>query len=216
MYNVLYVTKFFVCKEVSMTPELNIDVIKRKIYYSYFQDGLWDIVLGLFLLSWGCAVLLDLTWMPGAAFVAFFWLALGLKRKITYPRAGYAITTGMQRQRIRILIAGIATFILGLFILGMVVTGFMPNFMYDYFELFFGIMIAILTGLIGLFWGITRWYIYAGAIGIFAAINQWSTLTFDQAFFIPGGIISICGIIILIRFLKKYSNLPQEDSDDNR
>ena len=58
--------------------------IQRKVYVTYFQDGLWDVVLGLFLLGWGFAILFDFSWLPSGTFIAFFFLALGLKQKITY------------------------------------------------------------------------------------------------------------------------------------
>ena len=72
-----------------MRPDIEPKQLKHKVHITYFQDGLWDIVLGLFLLGWGLAVGFDMGWLPGATFVAFFWIALGLKQKVTYPQPRY-------------------------------------------------------------------------------------------------------------------------------
>ena len=85
-----------------MRPETDPKKIKRKVYMSFFQDGLWDIFLGLFLLGWGFTVWFDLPWLPGAIFVGFFWLVLGLKKKITYPRIGHATPTEQRNRTLKI------------------------------------------------------------------------------------------------------------------
>ncbi|MFC2034492.1 hypothetical protein ACFLTT_03740, partial [Chloroflexota bacterium] len=182
---------------------------------SYFQDGLWDIVLGLFLLGWGLTVMFDMPWLPGATFIAFFWLALGLKQKITYPRIGYAKPAEQQKKMIRIIIAGAVTLLLGTAVLLMVVTQGMPQFLHHYFEFLFGTMLSILIVLIGYLWGIIRWYSYAGLLFVSAAFNQWSGLSFELSFIIPGGIILLYGLNIFVRFLQKYPRVPTDGFDGN-
>lgn len=190
--------------------------IQRKIYMTFFQDGLWDVVLGLFLLAWGFAILFDLGWLPAVAFIVFFYLALSLKQKITYPRTGYARPAEQRKQRSRAVIAGGATLLLGIMVFLLVVTGGMPQFLKDYFELLFGTMLAIVIGLVGYWWGIVRWYYYAGLVFVFATFNQWLGLSFELSFFIPGGVILFYGLIIFVRFLRKYPRVSTEDSNGSQ
>ena len=99
--------------EATMMNEMDTERIRRKVYMTYFQDGLWDMVLGLFLLGWGLTVSFDLPWLPGATFIAFFWLALGLKQKITYPRIGYVKAAEQRNRTIIIIIVGVVAFLFG-------------------------------------------------------------------------------------------------------
>ena len=194
-----------------MTLETDPKKIQRKVYMTFFEDGLWDVVLGLFLLAWGFAILFDLGWLPGVSFVVFFYLALGLKQKMTYPRIGYAKPAEARKQRSRVVVAGGVTLLLGIMVFLLVVTGGMPQFLRDYFELLFGTMLAIVVGLVGYWWGIIRWYYYAGLVFVFAAFNQWLGLSFELSFIIPGGLILFCGLISFVRFLRKYPRLSAED-----
>jgi len=190
--------------------------IQRKVYMTYFQDGVWDVVLGLFLLGWGFTVLFDLPWVPGATFVAFFWLAIGLKQKITYPRIGYAKPAEQRKLMARIIIAGAVTLLLGIMVFLLVLSNGMPQFLHDYFELLFGTILAIVIGLIGYWWGIVHWYGYAGLVFILAAFNQWLGLSFELSFIIPGGVILLYGITIFARFFRKYPKASTEDFDDDQ
>jgi len=196
-----------------MTLETDPKKIRRKVYMTLFEDGLWDVVLGLFLLAWGFAILFDLGWLPGVGFVVFFYLALGLKQKITYPRIGYARPAEGRKQRSRAVIAGGVALLLGVMVFLLVVTGRMPQFLRDYFELLFGTMLAIAVGLVGYWWGIIRWYCYAGLVFVFAAFNHWLGLSFELSFVIPGGVILFYGVIVFVRFLRKYPTVSAEDSN---
>jgi len=199
-----------------MRQEVDTKKVQRKVYMSYFQDGLWDVVLGLFLLSWGFTILFDLPWIPGVAFVAFFYLALSLKQKSTYPRIGYAKPAEHRKQWSRVVIGGAAILLLGIMVFLLVVTGGMPQFLRDYFELLFGTMLAIVIGLIGYWWGIVRWYGYAGLVFALAAFNQWLGLSFELSFIIPGGVVLLYGLIIFVRFLRKYPRVLSEGFDGTR
>ena len=186
-----------------MRPETDPKKIKRKVYMSFFQDGLWDIFLGLFLLGWGFTVWFDLPWLPGAIFVGFFWLALGLKKKISYPRIGHATPTEQRNRTLKIAIAGVVVLVAVIVLLPIVNRGEV-QFLRNYFEFLFGSMIAIAVALIGYWWRIYRWYLYAGMVFLFFVFNQWSELSFNLIFIMPGGLITLCGLNILYRFLRKY------------
>ena len=201
-----------------MKSEIDVEKIQRKVYMSYFQDGLWDVVLGLFLLCWGFTVLFDIVWLPGAISAFLFWLALSLKRKITYPRIGYAKLAEQRKRMLRIVIAGVIVILLVVMVplLLFTITGGKSQFLRDYFELIFGSMLAVAVGLVGYWWRTVRWYIYATLVFIFAVFNQWLALSFELSFIIPGGIITACGLIILVQFLRKYPGLSEGEFDEKR
>lgn len=199
-----------------MNTEIDTKKIKRKIYMSYFQDGLWDILLGLFLLGWGLSILYDVTWLPGATFIVFFWSVLGLKQKITYPRIGFAKPVEHRRQMLMLIIAGVVALVLGIFIMVVFAAGGVFAWVRDYVELIFGSLLAIPVAFIGNWWRNYRWYFFAGLLFILAVINQWSALSFWLSFVIPGVIILIWGLVVLTRFLRKYPRTTEVDLNGSR
>ena len=44
-----------------MSRKVDLREIERKTYLAYFQDGLWDILIGLFLLNFGFDMLLGMS-----------------------------------------------------------------------------------------------------------------------------------------------------------
>ena len=198
-----------------MGPEFNIQKIKHKVYMTYFQDGLWDIFLGLFLLGWGFTVWFDLPWLPGAIFVAFFWSALGLKQKLTYPRIGYARPAEHRSRTLKIAVAGVVVLLAVVVILPVISRGDL-QFVHNYFELLFNTILAIAFALIGYWWRVNRWYAYAALVFIFATFNQWLGLSFQMSFIVPGAIALLYGVIILAGFLRKYPVVLEEGIDENR
>lgn len=198
-----------------MRTETNPDKIKRKVYMSFFQDGLWDIFLGIFLLGWGFTVWFDLPLLPTAVFVVFFWLVLGLKKIITYPRVGHATPTGQRNRTLKIAIAGVVVLVVLIVLIPTVNSGAV-QVLRNYFEFLFGSMITIAVVLVGFWWNIYRWYLYAGMVFLFFVFNQWSELSFFLSFIMPGGIITLFGVAVLSRFLRKYPVISDEYVDENR
>lgn len=198
-----------------MRIETDPQKIRRKVYLTYFKDGLWDIALGLFLLGWGFTVWFDLPWLPGAVFVSFFWLVMDLKKKITYPRIGLATPTEQRNRAIKIAIAGIVI-LLAIIVLLPLINSEKVRWLHDYFEFLFGSAIAIAIGIVGYWWKIYRWYLYAIMLFIPFVFYQWNDLSFSLSFIIPGGIITLCGLTILSHFLRKYPIVSEEDLDETR
>ena len=189
--------------------------IRRKVYMTYFQDGMWDIVLGLFFFGWGFAVLFDFGWLPGATFISSFYIALSLKHKITYPRIGFSRLTENRKRASISIILGVVV-LLGIIILLPVFNPAVKQVLQNYFEFLFGTMLAVAVGLIGYWWRITRWYWYAGMVFILATVNQWLGLSFHLSFIIPGIVILSCGVFFFVLFLRKYPKVAEEDLSDNR
>lgn len=92
-----------------MSEQLNLKEIERRAWRSTFSDGLWDIYLGLILLSMGVSHQLDRLVMSegtrttiyvGLMVVAMLILFLG-KRLITTPRLGRARFSAERQKRRR-------------------------------------------------------------------------------------------------------------------
>ena len=54
----------------------DLQTIKKKVYLSYFEDGLWDLLLGTYLVGWGISLAYDLVALTGGIWVAMYFIVL--------------------------------------------------------------------------------------------------------------------------------------------
>ncbi|MFC2070399.1 hypothetical protein ACFLTB_04415 [Chloroflexota bacterium] len=196
-----------------MQADIDLKEIKKKVYISYFQDGLWDILLGLFLVGWGLMFTLEFTAIMGGIWVGMYFITLALKRWLTYPRAGYIKLAEDRKQQMRMVILGTVTFLLGLAVFFLFSTNNRPDWFDEYFMFMFGVMTALVITMLGYWWQITRWYVYSGLVLAASAAHQWLDIPLSLSFIIPGGLIALYGFTLLIRFLRRYPKPTQEEKD---
>jgi hypothetical protein len=65
---------------LTMVEDINLKEIQRKVYLTFFQDGLWDIFLGLFILAWGLSILTETAYLPGVSFLGIYFAIWGIKK----------------------------------------------------------------------------------------------------------------------------------------
>ena len=183
---------------------------------SYFQDGLWDTLLGMFLISWGLAMHFDFAAFAGGLAVFLYFGVLGLKRWLTYPRTGYAAIAEQERQKARMVIAGAVLFLLGMVVFLLFATGTRPEWLGEYLIFLLGVMLAVVVSLLAYWWKANHWYAYAALMVASAASHQWLDLPRPLGFALPGAVIAVSGLVMLVRFLRKYPRPAEEDSFGGR
>ena len=205
-----------------MTQDVDLKQIERKAYTSYFHDGLWDIYGGFILLGLGLAMLTDQSWW--LALMLLSMLALWARKRITYPRMGY-VRFSPQREartkRSRIIASMVltATMLLGVILFALVSTNGLPQWLdawlADYFLVAFAVMVGAIIAVGAFMVGVTRFYAYA--VLVFAAFA--AAQLFDTSAGLPvtiaAGVIVLCGLAVLTRFLRKYPLPPKGDPDDD-
>ncbi len=201
-----------------MMKDSELQTIQRRIYLSFFEDGVWDIFLGLFILGWGLAILTDALYLPGASFVGLYFAAWGVKKWLTYPRIGYVRFSVSSRRRItvRFLILGTIILLLGLLAAILWGIGTRPQWLADYFPLIFNGMLAAVVCFVAYWARVNRFYLYAALIFLGAVLHQWSGIEWEFGFIGSGGIILLSGLGFLIRFLRKYPRVAQEGKDGDQ
>ena len=202
-----------------MSHSVNFEGLKRKLYLSYHQDGILDLVIGLGILGFGINM-----YTESSAFIVLSWIGFllytPLKRAITVPRMGYVQfdETRKRKTHLAIMLAvGVATFalFLGLFVL-MRSDSFSADFeawFGQYYLLVLGMFPAIaLTGA-ALWTGVYRLLFHALLIVgiIFAGIQ----LNVHEPYFVMalGSIILLIGLWFLFHFLRKYPNVNKGGDD---
>jgi len=183
--------------------------LERRAWRSVFQDGLWDVALGIMFLGIGLAMTLDLdpawTYVP---FAAAFTLSIVLirvgKRRITVPRLGW-VRFGPRAERRRLKAFLVPTVGVALTLALVPLTGIMrprPGWGPCVPALAVGVIVWALLSLTAAFWGFTRLYLHAFILG--ASFFALELLGRGWPMLAGPAIVVATGIVCLSRFLKHY------------
>jgi hypothetical protein len=205
-------------RRFAMAEDISLKEIQRKVYMTFFQDGLWDIFLGLFILGWGLAILTDATYLPGVTFIGLYFGIWGIKKRLTYPRIGYARFSETSRRRItaRSVILGVVVLLVGVMMAVLWGTGTRPQWLADYFPLIFNGILAAIVCFIAYWARVNRFYLYAALIFLGAVFHLWLGVQWEFGFIGAGSIIVLIGLGILISFLRKYPKIVEEAQTGDR
>jgi hypothetical protein len=203
-----------------MSIAIDLKVIRKKILYYFFQDGLLDILFGVIMLIFGVTILLTNLfkipdWMIGAILPLIVIAFYVSKKLITKPRVG-RFKLGMDLKVFVFLILSLMVFTIsaiGILPAKLIIKGTtIPAF--DW------ILISItIFSLAAAFLNIKRLYIY----GVLYAISFPFYKVFKHhvnlgkisliMFFISATIMLAVGIVVLIRFLRNYP-IPSKEGLD--
>jgi hypothetical protein len=211
--------------------EQNIDLkqLERKVWTSFFEDGIWDIYLGMLLLAMGVgaffsdfgisekAQMIIYVLLVGGALL-FLWLG---KHYITVPRIGRVVYGARAKARktktILILAISVLVGLIAFVIAGLSARGALPQSV-PVGLLLPGIWVGnmiIVFSLAAYFLHFNRLYL----IGVMFAICFPLDILLKEllhldltfvAFGIPAMVVLIMGVVVLARFLRKYP-IPSED-----
>lgn len=208
-----------------MSQPINLKEIEGRAWRSFFQDGLWDIYLGLLLLGMAVTAWLESLGMPESRAmvilvglqvlsVAILWAG---KRFITVPRIGRVRFGPRRKVRLAwitiILVAsalvGAAVMLVALLVLGSPPAWFNEKL---FFPAAWVVNALVVFSLGAYFLDFNRLYLigvlYAIAIPIDVMLNKMVDAEVSYiAFGIPALVILVMGVIVLARFLRDYAVL---------
>ncbi len=216
--------------------EQSIDLkqLERKVWTSFFEDGIWDIYLGILLMAMAVgAFLLDIR-APETMLIVIYACLVGLaslflwlgKRFITIPRIGHVTFGPKGRARtkktsivfaISVLVGLVAFVIVALSVKGSISRAlpmdvFLP-------AIWVGNMLVVFS-LAAYFLRFHRLYL----IGVMFAVGVPLDIVLREitqrdlsfvAFGMPALVILIVGAIVLARFLRTYPKSIKETTDEN-
>ncbi len=208
-----------------MNENMDLKKIEKKAWISYFQDGLWDIFIGLLLLNFGIAPLIgavinsnysqgelsDLISYSIILIVAYITLYCG-KKYITAPRLGRAKFSTERKSKTKktTIVFGLSA-LFGALVFILIATDFFPfNYALQFGAIVFSVNAIIVFSAWAYFFDFNRLYLYgwffAASIVLVEVSHPYVGITYDNVigFGVFGGIIVLIGIAYLIRFLKKY------------
>ena len=213
-----------------MSQKISLKEAERRAFRSTYNDGLWDIFLGCFFLTFIIALYLSPIlgdfWSSVAElpFWALAYLAIWLiRRYVVAPRIGRVTFGPARKARLRkftlvLLAINVAAFILALiaaFSFGSVpgqVTG-----------VIFGMILLVGFSLAAYFLDFSRLYIYGLLVGLSPMVGEWlwahgyaSHPGFPITFGTSAGIMILVGLAVFVRFLRDNpvlaEGIPSEEA----
>lgn len=207
-----------------MTERIDLESLEKKAYRSVFNDGLWDLFIGMLILNIGMGPLFTFLF-SSLGYISVFiiitvWNIITLlififgKKYITIPRVGY-VKFGPKRKSKQL---KLKIFLFVVFFLNLILFGLHLGDMIDY-SLMQPLLIALFLGfgiftipfcVIAYFLDFTRLYYYSFSAGLgFFLTELISPIVGDYLddfiiFGVIGGIIILIGLYYFISFLKKY------------
>lgn len=209
-----------------MLQDFDLKELELRAWRSAFQDGLWDICLGLLLFGQNLAVALEDMgiglsewWVIILLFPAVLVLWAG-KKFITALRMGRVKVGPRRRANFAKVSVTIAIWLLlGVIVFALTTAGVLPSgWSIPVPALLWAAVCIIGFSLAGYFLDFSRLYVY----GVLYAIPYSLRITFKQnnpdliwisyfAALVAAGIIVLVGVILLMRFLRDYP-LPIEEA----
>ena len=213
-----------------MSRDINLKELERKAWRSVFQDGLWDIYLGLLLMALAIYALLSKTKLPEAQQMVIYigLMALSMlvlwagKRFITLPRMGRVKfgPRGKTRRRkaavllaISVLVGALVFIVTSLGLKGNLSDGLPLHLVVP---AAWALNMLVLFSLGAYFLDYDRLYLigvlYALAVPLLIWLDEFAGIKLGFiALAVPAGIILIVGLVVLVRFLRDYP-LPAEET----
>jgi len=207
-----------------MTESIDLKSLEKKAYRSVFNDGLWDLFIGMLILNLGTGPLFTFLFGSLGNLTVFIimtiWNIITLlifilgKKYITIPRVGY-VKFGPKRKSKQL---KLKIFLIVVFFVNLILFGLNLGDMIDY-SLIQPLLIALFLGfglftipffVIAYFLDFTRLYYYSFSAGLgFFLTELLSPIVGDYlddfiVFGVIGGIIILIGLYYFISFLKKY------------
>lgn len=213
-----------------MSENVNLKQIERKAWTSFFQDGLLDILIGLLLLLMVVPDMLSdvfpskspqygMTVALAGLAVVIFWAG---KRFMTMPRLGrvkFVRARRVQKMRVAAPLAAASLFT-GILMASILLAQRNGGSVLEAVAgsralaaLGLAVWMILIFSLASYFMDFTRGYV----IGVLCALGLAGTVLFDNPimFLLAGGVIVLMGLVVLIRFLRKYRIPAQEDAPNN-
>lgn len=199
-----------------MSQQISLREAERKVFRTAYDDGLWDVFLGSFLLLFAVAPLLSPIlgdFWSSAVFLPYWvlvFLAIRLVRKhvvarrVGVVRFGQARKARLRRFTLVMLLLNAAALILGLIVA--------PNFARvpgQMIAFAIGAMLLIGFSIAAYFLNIGRFYVYGLLVGLAPLVGEWlwthgyaADHGFPVTFGVTAAIMILAGLAVFVRLLR--------------
>lgn len=200
-----------------MNDQLDLQSAERKVFRLSFADGLWDVLIGCFVLQFAIAPLLSESvgdFWSSAVFLPFWglaYLAIWLTRKhVIRPRLG-TVKFGARRRKKMTLFISILVGINALFlVLGMIAALRPTSVSGQNLTVIFGLMLLCIFSVAAYLLDFPRLYLYGLMLMVAPLVGEWLWNTYQVshhgypiAYGFSAALIILTGLITFFRFLRQ-------------
>jgi len=208
-----------------MTKQNTLREIEKKAYMSYHQDGLLDIVIGLYALAFGLGIVVDrildfsfAAIMPAILISIVLPIWIQAKRKITMPRIGFVKFGARGSNKLFAIFLGLMVTGLGVFFLFTLATvqdgrPFWIDILFQYGMIVVGLGGAVIASLFAYTMGLKRLYGYGLLTLALFASGHFLSVPFEYLLLAIGSVIIASGAALLVQFIRRYP-LPKGAQDN--
>jgi hypothetical protein len=208
-----------------ITKQNTLREIEKKTYMSYHQDGLLDIVIGLYALAFGLGITIDRIWdlsfaaiMPAILIAIVLPIWVQAKRKITMPRIGYVNIGTKGSNKLFALFLGLMVAGLGVFFVFTMATGqngrpVWIDILFQYGMIVIGLGSTVIASLFAYTRGLKRLHGYGLVTLALFASGHFLSIRFEYLLLAIGSVIIANGAALLVRFIRRYP-LPKGAPDN--
>lgn len=199
-----------------MPQQISLKKAERKAFKASFNDGLWDVFLGCFVLMFAVAPVLSDSlgdFWSSFVFLPFWGLVYGViwlvRRNVVTPRTGVVRLGTARKARLRKLnlilsVVNVAALVLGIAAaiyfqaLGQLIT------------IVLGLVLLVFFSVAAYFLDFNRLYIYGLLVGLAPLVGEWMYSRghvahhgFPAAFGVAAGVMILTGLVVFIRLLSQ-------------
>lgn len=212
-----------------MGADEDLERIRGRVFAAYFEDGLFELTLGLSLVLWGCLFLADLAYMMWLPWILFASSLPAAKKRYVAARVGYvALPSRKEKIRLGAVILFTLLALLGVVVLILTARQRLPGWLESFLTAMFefgrfsavvGVVLAGVFGFLGLRSGMSRYYAFAVLFGVGGVVASFLKVEVPIRFALlligAGGLVTVSGLAVFLRFLNN-NPLPKEGatSDD--
>ena len=192
--------------------------VEKRTYVSYHQDGLIDIFVGVYILLFGAGIFLRTvtdfsTWfiIPAIFPAVMVPIWISFKRRITIPRIGYVKFGFRSGNKLMAVFLGLSVAGLGVFMIfgfgassGQSWAATFRNLIFSYSMIIIGVGAAVISSLFAYTMGLKRLYGYGILTLVMFLAGHFLPIPFEYFLVTIGIAIIFYGLILLIRFIRKY------------
>ena len=210
----------------TVTKQNTLRDIEKKTYMSYHQDGLLDIIIGLYALTFGLGIIMDQLWelnfftiLPGILIAIVLPIWIVAKRKITMPRIGYVNIGRKGSNKLFALLTGLSVAGLGVFFLFTMATAqngrpeWIETILFQYGMIWVGLGAAVIGSLFAYTMGLKRLHGYGLLTLALFAVGYFLNFPFQYLLLLIGSVIIASGVVLLVQFIHKCP--VQKGAPDN-
>jgi hypothetical protein len=175
--------------------------LEAHTYRAVVDDGVWDLVLGVWLLLIGLGVATGFGLPAGLLGALAIPTGATLRRTVTAPRVGYVRFNAARATRLRrgpIVLSGASMTLLLALLASSRVTPAVPDLVRA------GIVLALPIALAAYLFDISRLYAYALVVALAVAVVLGAGVRWEWTLLLAGAIVTASGTVVLTRFLRRY------------